>query len=97
MAASLGVLVTSGALIYVNLFTPEVDTWFREVTIEAENLSSNNVTLIQERLQFFINFRKLWMEDGGLLATGLLILGLIYTLQKLGLACLLILGVFQVS
>jgi hypothetical protein len=97
-SASLGVILTSGALIYIQLFRSEVDAWFREGNIETIVANkTNNTAQIQEQLQIFINFKKLWMDDGGVLASALLILGILYTLQKLVLASLLIIGIYQVK
>lgn len=101
IAASLIVLVTSGGLIYIYLFPSEVDAWFRDAgnNVTTTNSSSSDfisAAEIQTRLSTFVNLDKLWKDDGGILATALLLLGLIYSLQKLVLACVLIIAVFQV-
>ncbi|XP_021957265.1 uncharacterized protein LOC110853320 [Folsomia candida] len=100
IAASLIVLVTSGGLIYIYLFPSEVDAWFRDAgnNVTTTNSSSSDfisAAEIQTRLSTFVNLDKLWKDDGGILATALLLLGLIYSLQKLVLACVLIIAVFQ--
>lgn len=85
MGAALGVVLCSGVLISINLFPTEIDQWFRE---QSE--------LEESYLKLFVSPERLWVEDGGRLATGLVVAGLLYAIQKLVLATILVVAVFQV-
>ncbi|OXA50894.1 hypothetical protein Fcan01_14278 [Folsomia candida] len=99
IAASLIVLVTSGGLIYIYLFPSEVDAWFRDAgnNVTTTNSSSSDfisAAEIQTRLSTFVNLDKLWKDDGGILATALLLL-VILVLSVMGYLSLLLAGVTE--
>jgi len=85
IVAAVSVVLTSGGLIYVNLFHDEVNEWLQNP--EAEGFTYP--------WRKFVDLHKLWTEDGGQTATVLLVVGLLIALQILILSCVLVIAIFQ--